>query len=79
MIAISAAEGYELWADTWDSTPSPIVAGIDLSWLTSVSRPRFSSDAAWSEPYIERSSVMWRSTATAPIIAAKTEGVGLTS
>lgn len=26
MIAISAAEGYELWADTWDATPSPIVA-----------------------------------------------------
>jgi malonyl-CoA O-methyltransferase len=25
-IPISAAEGYGLWADTWDSTPSPIVA-----------------------------------------------------
>ena len=26
MIAVSAAEGYQLWANTWDSTPSPIVA-----------------------------------------------------
>jgi len=25
-IPVSAAEGYELWADTWDSTPSPIAA-----------------------------------------------------
>jgi malonyl-CoA O-methyltransferase len=24
--AISAREGYELWAETWDDTPSPIVA-----------------------------------------------------
>ena len=26
MISVSAAEGYQLWAATWDSTPSPIVA-----------------------------------------------------
>ena len=26
MNVISAAEGYQLWAETWDSTPSPIVA-----------------------------------------------------
>jgi SAM-dependent methyltransferase len=26
MIPVSAAEGYALWAETWDSTPSPIVA-----------------------------------------------------
>jgi malonyl-CoA O-methyltransferase len=26
VIPISAAEGYELWADSWDETPSPIVA-----------------------------------------------------
>ncbi|HUI55888.1 MAG TPA: class I SAM-dependent methyltransferase [Bryobacteraceae bacterium] len=25
-IPVSATEGYALWADTWDSTPSPIVA-----------------------------------------------------
>jgi malonyl-CoA O-methyltransferase len=25
-IRVSAREGYELWADTWDATPSPIVA-----------------------------------------------------
>jgi ubiquinone/menaquinone biosynthesis C-methylase UbiE len=25
-IRVSARQGYELWADTWDSTPSPIVA-----------------------------------------------------
>lgn len=25
-IPISAAEGYALWADTWDATPSPVVA-----------------------------------------------------
>jgi SAM-dependent methyltransferase len=36
MIAISAAAGYELWAETWDSTPSPIVAleeRILLPWI----------------------------------------------
>jgi malonyl-CoA O-methyltransferase len=26
MTAVSAARGYELWADTWDATPSPIAA-----------------------------------------------------
>src|SRR5260370_37700952 len=25
-IHVSAREGYALWADTWDATPSPIVA-----------------------------------------------------
>src|SRR5258708_3980954 len=25
-IPVSAREGYALWADTWDATPSPIVA-----------------------------------------------------
>ena len=25
-IPVSAFEGYQLWADTWDQTPSPIVA-----------------------------------------------------
>jgi malonyl-CoA O-methyltransferase len=26
MTAVSAAEGYRLWAETWDATPSPIAA-----------------------------------------------------
>jgi len=42
MIAISATEGYRLWADTWDATPSPIVALEERSltpWLAEL-RPR---------------------------------------
>jgi SAM-dependent methyltransferase len=42
MIAVSAAEGYQLWADTWDSTPSPIVAVEEralLPWIDAL-RPR---------------------------------------
>jgi len=42
MIAVSAAEGYQLWADTWDSTPSPIVAveeRVLRSWIAAL-RPR---------------------------------------
>jgi malonyl-CoA O-methyltransferase len=35
-IQVSATEGYALWADTWDSTPSPIVAlehRVLLPWI----------------------------------------------
>jgi malonyl-CoA O-methyltransferase len=34
---VSAREGYQLWADTWDATPSPIVAlehRALLPWIT---------------------------------------------
>jgi len=40
VIPVSAVEGYALWADTWDSTPSPIVALEErmlmpwISWQT---------------------------------------------
>jgi SAM-dependent methyltransferase len=43
VIAVSAAEGYRLWADTWDSTPSPIVAVEEralLPWIASLSPRR---------------------------------------
>lgn len=46
MIAVSAAEGYQLWADTWDSTPSPIVAVEQrslLPWIEAL-RPRRAVD-----------------------------------
>jgi SAM-dependent methyltransferase len=46
MIAVSAAEGYRLWADTWDSTPSPIVAVEQralLPWIEAM-RPRRAVD-----------------------------------
>jgi malonyl-CoA O-methyltransferase len=36
MNLVSAAEGYQLWADTWDSTPSPIAAlehRVLLPWI----------------------------------------------
>jgi SAM-dependent methyltransferase len=36
-IPVSAREGYELWADTWDATPSPIVAleqRMLLPWIS---------------------------------------------
>jgi malonyl-CoA O-methyltransferase len=39
MIAVSAAEGYRLWADTWDATPSPIVAVEEralLPWIAAL-------------------------------------------
>ena len=36
MSRVSAVAGYELWADTWDATPSPIVAlehRLLLPWI----------------------------------------------
>ena len=33
MTPVSAAEGYRLWADTWDDTPSPIAALEERSLL----------------------------------------------
>jgi malonyl-CoA O-methyltransferase len=42
VIPIGAAEGYRLWADTWDATPSPIVAVEEralLPWIAAL-RPR---------------------------------------
>jgi malonyl-CoA O-methyltransferase len=42
-IRVSAREGYALWADTWDSTPSPIVAlerRILLPWIACLSPRR---------------------------------------
>ncbi|HEX3880445.1 MAG TPA: class I SAM-dependent methyltransferase, partial [Bryobacteraceae bacterium] len=38
-VAVTAAEGYALWAEDWDATPSPIVAverRTLLPWLESV-------------------------------------------
>jgi SAM-dependent methyltransferase len=35
-IPVSAAEGYALWADTWDATPSPIVALEQRALLPSI-------------------------------------------
>jgi SAM-dependent methyltransferase len=46
VIAVSAAEGYRLWADTWDSTPSPIVAVEErtlMPWIADL-RPRRAAD-----------------------------------
>ncbi len=46
MTAITAAEGYRLWADTWDTTPSPIAAlehRALLPWLESC-QPRRAID-----------------------------------
>lgn len=46
MIQVSAAEGYALWADTWDATPSPIVAlehRILLPWIAGL-HPRRAID-----------------------------------
>ena len=46
MIAVSAAEGYQLWAHTWDSTPSPIVAVEEralMPWIAAL-RPRRAVD-----------------------------------
>lgn len=43
---VSAREGYALWADTWDATPSPIVAlehRTLLRWIAG-SRPRRAVD-----------------------------------
>jgi len=45
-IPISAAEGYQLWADTWDDTPSPIAAlehRALLPWIGSLA-PRCAVD-----------------------------------
>ena len=42
MIAVSASVGYRLWAETWDATPSPIVAVEEralLPWIADL-RPR---------------------------------------
>jgi malonyl-CoA O-methyltransferase len=39
-ILVSAREGYALWADTWDTTPSPIVALEERAlapWITHLS------------------------------------------
>ncbi|CAI7634435.1 unnamed protein product [Penicillium discolor] len=54
-------------------TPSPTALSMTRMSRTRCSRPPGSSDAAWSEPHIVRSSVMWRSTATAPIATAASE------
>jgi malonyl-CoA O-methyltransferase len=40
MTAVSAIEGYQLWAETWDATPSPIVAVEHRAvepWIASLS------------------------------------------
>lgn len=45
-IPVSSAEGYTLWAETWDATPSPIVALEErmlLPWIERV-RPRRAVD-----------------------------------
>jgi SAM-dependent methyltransferase len=45
-IPVSACEGYALWADTWDATPSPIVAlerRTLLPWIEHL-RPRRAVD-----------------------------------
>lgn len=45
-IAVSAAEGYALWAETWDATPSPIAALEErmlLPWIERL-RPRRAFD-----------------------------------
>ena len=45
-IPVSAREGYALWADTWDATPSPIVAlerRALLPWISEL-RPRRTID-----------------------------------
>jgi len=42
-IPVSAAEGYALWAETWDATPSPIVALEErmlLPWLAGLQSRR---------------------------------------
>jgi len=42
-VPVSAREGYELWADTWDATPSPIVAVEERAlsrWLARVEARR---------------------------------------
>jgi len=39
VISVSAVEGYQLWAETWDATPSPIVAlehRALLPWIESL-------------------------------------------
>ena len=54
---ISASEGYALWADTWDATPSPIVAlehRMLLPWIEPF-RPRRAIDVGcgtgrWTAP-----------------------------
>ena len=43
MISVSAVEGYQLWAETWDATPSPIVALEQralLPWIDSLAPGR---------------------------------------
>jgi len=43
MISVPAVEGYRLWAETWDSTPSPIVAlehRMLLPWIESLAPGR---------------------------------------
>jgi ubiquinone/menaquinone biosynthesis C-methylase UbiE len=55
-IRVSAREGYALWADTWDTTPSPIVAlehRALLPWIAHL-RPRRAIDVGcgtgrWTE------------------------------
>jgi malonyl-CoA O-methyltransferase len=55
-IRVSAREGYALWADTWDATPSPIVAlehRALLPWIAHL-RPRRAIDVGcgtgrWTE------------------------------
>jgi len=55
-IRVSAREGYALWADSWDATPSPIVAlehRALLPWITDL-RPRRAIDVGcgtgrWTE------------------------------
>jgi malonyl-CoA O-methyltransferase len=45
-LQVSAAEGYALWADTWDATPSPIAAlehRALLPWIAGL-RPRRAID-----------------------------------
>jgi malonyl-CoA O-methyltransferase len=39
-VLVSAREGYALWADTWDATPSPIVALEHRALLPWISRLR---------------------------------------
>jgi malonyl-CoA O-methyltransferase len=43
VISVSAVEGYQLWAETWDATPSPIVALEQralLPWIDSLAPGR---------------------------------------
>jgi malonyl-CoA O-methyltransferase len=81
-IPVSAAEGYALWAETWDATPSPIVALEErmlLPWLEGL-RPRRAVDIGcgtgrWTLPLnavgFDASEPMLRCAARKPALAGR--------